>query len=424
MAWLELDRLDIDAALAPTVAALIADAACDATVDQLEELRARVFDHLEARGIALAPADARRLTTWFVDQRARALAPHRLELERFRIAIRSSTISLYEAEPNGTMLWIYNSQLERRAGSMIGRRLAELMSPAEGAKLDAILADVIATGKGRVFEAHLEIGGVKRVLFLAFEPRRDASGEIVGLVGSSVDITDPKRAEEELALALVYRETMMGILGHDLRNPVGAIQGVVGLLDLDPALSAQARKGLAHIDKAARRMGEMIQTVLDFTRARHGGFPIKRHAMALDELCTSVIDEALAAAPGRQIALATDGDVRGEWDQARLAQVVSNLVGNALVHGAPDTPVELGVSGVASTVSLAVTNRGATLAAAERERLFEPFTRGPDGLRPGKGLGLGLYIARQIVVAHAGTIAVDSSDGTTVFTVQLPRAAQ
>ncbi|MEO8554580.1 MAG: histidine kinase dimerization/phospho-acceptor domain-containing protein, partial [Kofleriaceae bacterium] len=291
MAWLELDRLDVDAALAPAVAALIADAPSDATLEHLELLRARVYDHLEARDLALAPADARRLTSWFVDQRSRNAAPHRLELERFRIAIRSSTISLYEAMPDGTMTWIYNSQLERRAGSMIGRRLAELMSPADASMFEAILAESVASGRPRAHEAIVEIGGVKRIIFLAFEPRRDPDGNVIGLVGSSVDITDPKRAEEELARALAYRETMMGILGHDLRNPVGAIQGVVGLLQLDPALSAPAKKGLAHIDKAARRMGEMIQTVLDFTRARHGGFPIKRHAMSLEELCTSVIDE-------------------------------------------------------------------------------------------------------------------------------------
>lgn len=424
MAWLDLDRLDVDTALAPIVAALIANAPCDATVDQLESLRARAFDHLESRDLPIAPADARRLTSWFVDQRARAMAASRLELERFRIAIRSSTISLYEAKPDGTMTWIYNSQLERYAGPMVGRRLRELMTPAEGDKLEALIAHVVATGEGVAYEGNIEIRGVKRVLFLGFEPRRDATGTIVGLVGSSVDITEPKRAEAELELALRYRETMMGILGHDLRNPVGAIQGVVGLLKLDPALPAQTLKGLAHIDKAARRIGEMIQTVLDFTRARHGGFPIKRHAMALDELCTSVIDEALAASPDRTISLASDGDTRGDWDQARLAQVVSNLVGNALVHGAPDMPIALGLAGIPTSVTLSVTNRGPTLAAAERARLFEPFTRGPDGLRPGKGLGLGLYIAREIVAAHAGTIAVDSSDGTTVFTVQLPRAAQ
>jgi PAS domain S-box-containing protein len=406
----------------PLLAALIANEPCDATIDELDQLRTRVFDHLEAHEVALPARDARQLTQWFVDQRARAVAPHRLELERYRIAIRNSTIALYESDIYGVMTWLHNSQLERFAGSMIGRRLNELLSPADSARLDAIEAEVRETGESRALECQIQLGAATRSVFLNFEGRRDANGTIVGFVGSSVDITEPKRAEAELAAALAYRETMLGILGHDLRNPLGAIQGVVGLLALDPNLTAPVKKGLVHVDKATRRMNEMIQTVLDFTRARfHGGFPIQRSAMSFEELCTSVIDEALLASPERTITLATAGDTHGEWDSGRLAQVVANLVGNAVAHGDRESPIALALAGD-TAVTLAVSNRGPTLSAALRDRLFDPFTRGSDGLRSGKGLGLGLYIAHQIVAAHAGTIAVDSSDGTTVFTVSLPRA--
>lgn len=406
----------------PLLAALIANEPCDATVDELDDLRARVFDHLETHEVALPARDARRLTRWFVEQRTRAVAPHWLELERYRIAIRNSPITLYESYPDGVLTWLHNSQLERFSGSMIGRRLNELLTPEDSARLDAVEAEVRATGEPRALELAIQLGSAKRSVFLNFEGRRDQSGTIVGFVGSSVDITEPKRAEAELAAALAYRETMLGILGHDLRNPLGAIQGVVGLLALDPALAPPIKKGLVQVDKAARRMNEMIQTVLDFTRARfHGGFPIQRSAMSFEELCSSVIDEALLASPERTITLTTTGDTRGEWDSGRLAQVVANLVGNAIAHGDRESPVALALVAT-DAITLAVSNRGPTLPAGLRDRLFDPFTRGADGLRAGKGLGLGLYIAHQIVSAHAGTIAVESNDGTTVFTVSLPRA--
>jgi PAS domain S-box-containing protein len=330
-----------------------------------------------------------------------------LENERFRIAVAHSPIVLYESLPDGTLTWIYNSQLERLTGSMIGRRLNELMTPETAAELERAKRLVLDTGERHAFEGAVEVNGVRRHLWLSFAPRRDATGAIVGLIGSSVDITD----------RIEYRDRMIGILGHDLRNPLAAIQGVVGVLRLDASLAEAVRKGLAQVDKAARRMNEMIQTVLDFTRARfHGELPIVRHPMSLHELCQTAIDDALAAAPGTAFRLVAEGDVRGSWDQARLAQVVGNLVGNAVAHGDSTAPIEIAVRGGADAVTLAVSNRGLTIAAADK--LFEPFERGE---RRGKGLGLGLYIARRIASSHGGMLDVTSAGGTITFTLRLPR---
>ena len=336
-----------------------------------------------------------------------------LENERFRLAVANSTIVLLEAALDGAATWIYNSQLGRIVGNTMGRRLNELMTPEAAAAYDSFRAEVLATGERRSFETALDLDGVRLHLWLNLGPRYDASGAIVGFIGSAIDITD----------RIEYRDRMLGILGHDLRNPLAAIQGVVGLLGLDANLSDRTRKGLEQVDKAAHRMNEMIQTVLDFTRARfHGELPVARTPMSLHELCQATIDDVQAAVPSATIRLTTDGDVRGNWDQARLAQVVANLVGNAVVHGDLAAPIDVTISeelivGGPALVSLAVTNRGPTSEAPEK--LFEPFVQGE---RRGKGLGLGLYIARRIASSHGGTLDCISRDNATTFTLRLPRA--
>src|SRR5205807_9421547 len=122
------------------------------------------------------------------------------------------------------------------------------------------------------------------------------------------------------------------------------------------------------------RMNEMIGTLLDFTRLRfRGGLPLALEPLALDELARTVVDELRAAHPRRDLRVAAAGALGGRWDRGRIAQVVSNLVGNALEHGAYESPVELALSADDGHVLLAVTNRGPTIPAGVVERLFEPF---------------------------------------------------
>jgi signal transduction histidine kinase len=173
-------------------------------------------------------------------------------------------------------------------------------------------------------------------------------------------------------------------------------------------------------------MLEMIGTLLDFTESRfRGSLPVAPVRTDIHQTCRSVVEELLAAEPGRTIELDLEGDGRGTWDPARMAQVVSNLVGNALKHGARHVPVRVSVEGDEDDVAVKVTNQGPVIAPALMAVLFEPFCRG-SALRDAshaRGLGLGLYIARQVVNAHGGEITVESTreQGTT-FTVRLPRA--
>ncbi|HEX9289468.1 MAG TPA: HAMP domain-containing sensor histidine kinase [Anaeromyxobacteraceae bacterium] len=240
-------------------------------------------------------------------------------------------------------------------------------------------------------------------------------------------IVEQKRTQHELAQALAFREQVMGILGHDLRNPLGAVRVLASLLLRRNELPEDVRESLAAIDRAGKRMLELIETLLDFSESRFKGrLPIAPVPTDMHELCRGVVEELLAAEPHVAIEIDGQGDARGSWDPARLAQVVSNLVGNAVKHGARGAPVRLLVRGDDEEVILEVRNEGPAIAPELLPVLFEPFRRGPaarEASSHARGLGLGLYIVRQIVDAHAGTIAVDSTaeQGTT-FTVRLPRA--
>jgi signal transduction histidine kinase len=169
-------------------------------------------------------------------------------------------------------------------------------------------------------------------------------------------------------------------------------------------------------------MTEMINTLLDFTLVHATGkLPV---AMVLIDLATVVreaTDEARAGNPDRAIEVDMRGDLRGEWDPARMAQALSNLIGNAMSYGDPRTPVRVLADGDDSDVSLRVKNDGPQISPELIPVFFEPFQRGPRGTSP-HHLGLGLYIVKQIVLAHRGTVDVDSSaESGTTFKMSLPR---
>jgi signal transduction histidine kinase len=236
------------------------------------------------------------------------------------------------------------------------------------------------------------------------------------------------RNQTELAAAVAFREQVLAIVGHDLRNPLGAISLSASMAlrrgDQLQDLSQETRRALGRIDAAATRMVEMIGTLLDFAQSRfRARLPISPEAMSLEDVVRKVVDELLTTNPGRPIELHLDGSWRGLWDPARIAQVVSNLVGNALTHGAATEPVRVSLSSADDAVVLEVRNRGPLIPAELMPVLFEPFRRGRTSAKTSRlgGLGLGLYIAHQIVVGHGGTIVARSTaDEGTTFTVRLP----
>ncbi len=221
-----------------------------------------------------------------------------------------------------------------------------------------------------------------------------------------------------------FRDQMLGIVGHDLRNPLGAVVMSAALLQKRGALSGWQARTVDRIRSSAGRMRRIIDDLLSYTRTRLGtGIPMTRRPADLDVLCRRVIDELLAANPDRTVDYSAEGPLDGEWDPDRLEQVLSNLVGNALEHGEPDVPVRVRAEGAAAEVRVEVRNAAHLLPPDFVEHAFEPFRRGPDATsRKATGLGLGLFIAREIVRAHGGEVAIHSSDGEGLaLSIVLPR---
>jgi PAS domain S-box-containing protein len=344
--------------------------------------------------------------------------------ERFRVALARSDITVFEQDAQGRYRWIHNPPAGWRAEEVLGRRSDEVVDPAEAARLAALDRAVLERGEG----VHEEVcvtkrGGPTRHLLLSQEPLRDASGAIVGITGAATDITEQKRVQEELAQALVFRERMMGVLGHDLRNPLAAVRALASLLGRRADLPASARESVDEIGRAGERMLELVETLLDFTSSRfRGGLPIAPAPADLHEVCRDVVEELRAAEPHRAIELELAGDGRGSWDPVRLAQVASNLVANALEHGGAEGPVSVRVGGDDEEAVLAVTNRGPAIAPELMQVMFEPFSAGTLAADGARGLGLGLYIVSEVVKAHGGAIEVSSTAARgTTFTVRLPR---
>jgi PAS domain S-box-containing protein len=349
--------------------------------------------------------------------------------ERFRVALAHSNITLFEQDTESRYRWVYNPPPGFHAPDLLGKTNDDLFPPEEAARVNALDRAVLRTGERVQEEIRITpLRGDTLHLLVSSEPLRDSAGAIVGITGAATDITDQKRAQEELSQALAFREQVMGILGHDLRNPLAAVRVLASLLSRREDLPENVRDSLSEIERAGKRMLEMIGTLLDFTESRFTRrLPIVPVPMDIHGMCRSVVEELLAAEPDRTVELDLEGDGRGVWDPARMAQVVSNLVANALKHGARHGQVRVSVGGAGEDVILKVANQGPAIAPAAMAVLFEPFRRGSavGDASHARGLGLGLYIARQIVNAHGGEITVESTgaQGTT-FTVRLPRAQQ
>ena len=268
----------------------------------------------------------------------------------------------------------------------------------------------------------------------------DRDGKLVGFAKVTRDLTHRRALDEEriaraaLEHALAeqkkieeLREQLIGIVGRDLRSPLSSIVIGTDLMLRRGTLHEADAKVTARIARSAERMGKIISQLLDFTRSRlGGGMRVDPRPADLAEICAQVIAEAETAHPDRVLEFEADPDVRGVWDSERLAQVVSNLVGNAIAHGKGDGAVSVVLRDEGDSVSLAVHNHGPAIPAELLPAIFDPFRgQARRSSRSSDGLGLGLFICRELVTAHGGEISVQSTDEAgTSFTVRLPRRAQ
>ncbi|WP_161490380.1 GAF domain-containing sensor histidine kinase [Stenotrophomonas maltophilia] len=241
-----------------------------------------------------------------------------------------------------------------------------------------------------------------------------AQGDLVGR-----QLAEFEQSNAELQRVAKQREEFIGVLAHDLRNPVQAIRAGVDLLSLG-ALSDSQQKVLGHINESADRIAELIDVTLDFTRGRLGsGIALKLEPWSdLSGILAMACREAMRPYPQRTCEVDLQLPLTFLCDAARLCQLLANLVINAAVHGTADQPIRVRGRSDGAGIEISVANQG-VIPAAQLAQMFEPFAR-PQERRLDAGLGLGLYIASQIAKAHGGTLSVTSSDSAgTVLTLRI-----
>ena len=274
----------------------------------------------------------------------------------------------------------------------------------------------------------LVVGGDVTGLLAVARPRiAESAEEHEWLLSALADQAAVALEKTRLDERAQFRERLIGIVSHDLRNPISAILlGATMLMrreDLDPGVLRVVTRMHSSADRAAR----MIRDLLDFTQARlGGGIEIRRTTADLHAIVRSLVEETEVTYPERRIDVAQSGTAEGHWDGDRLAQAVGNLITNALHYSPPQSSVRVETRGEGAQVTVAVHNDGEPIPAERLPHVFEPMQRAASEVnKAGRSVGLGLYIVRHLIEAHEGTVSVESSHGRgTTFTLTLPRSAK
>lgn len=333
--------------------------------------------------------------------------------------------------------------------SLVGKRFIDLLTAPGRILFETHLFPLLRMS-GAFEEVALDMagtdGGRLTVLVNASE-RRDAAGNCLSTDVAIFRATERRRYERELVAAQAaaralqkqlaaanaslerrlgderdlgrLREEFIAVLGHDLRNPLASIRSGARLLGREMS-SERAKTILTHVEGSTVRMSGLIDNVLDFARGRLGGGITLEidGTRSLEPVILQVVDE-LRYGSGREIVTTFAIDAPLSFDGQRLAQLASNLLGNALTHGAPDQPISIEARTVGERLDISVANGGEPIPPDAMEHLFQPFFRGD--VRPSKqGLGLGLHIASEIAKAHGGSLTVLSTPLETRFTFSMP----
>jgi signal transduction histidine kinase len=261
-------------------------------------------------------------------------------------------------------------------------------------------------------------------------PRFEPDGRFAGFIGSCVDITERKTLEADLRRAIRTRDVFLSVASHELRTPLTSLQLQVDMFAR--TLSRRAEEALAsgRLGESARkiaaqvlRLSELVDVLLDVSRIASGRLELNPEDLDLVKVVQGTVDRwgAVALQAGCALTFVAPASAPGRWDRLRIEQVLGNLLSNALKYGA-GAPVEVEVAALDERVRLRVSDRGIGIAAGDQSRIFERFERAASPNHYG-GLGLGLWIAHEIVVeAMGGTLTVTSAPGQgATFVVTLPR---
>lgn len=284
--------------------------------------------------------------------------------------------------------------------------------------LDLLFCNALSSESSRssddsfTFEGDLIRRDSSRIpVMLGMKPWDDARARRAAYV---LDMTDQRRRTQQ-------EETLLAVVSHDLRDPLAVVALAASLLKSED-LTDNQRKIVGRLDSASRQAVRLVSDLLDFTSARRSGIQLVRRDRDLHGIVQATLGSVLASWPGRRVQHERVGEATANVDEDRVAQVVANLVGNALQHSPRSSEVFVETRGESGAVLFSVANTGTPIPADLLPHLFAPWRRGAaPGDRHGS-LGLGLFIAHHLVAAHGGTIDVVSNqtEGTR-FSVRLPR---
>ena len=357
-----------------------------------------------------------------------------VELARLAAIVESSDDAIIGKKLDGTVT-AWNAAAERLFGytadEMIGHPISRLMTDGHKNDMWEILGRI---GRGERVE-HFETERLRKdgrtvEVSLSVSPVKDSAGRVIGAAKIARDISERKRLEaererllHEAKRAIEIRDAFLSVAGHEFRTPLAALS-----LSLHNwALRAQAEndpKTLERVQKAQQqveRLARLTEDLLDIGRISSGQLELRRERTDLTEVVREVVErlDESASRSGARVEIESSGPVFGEWDRSRLDQIVTNLLTNAVKFG-PGQPILLRVQRDSGDAELTVRDGGIGIAPADQERIFERFERAVSE-RSYAGLGLGLWITRQLVSAHGGTISVESEPGRgSTFRVRLP----
>lgn len=324
-----------------------------------------------------------------------------------------------------------------RGRALLGRPAFEALPEFAGQGFEALLEKALQTGQpsiGVEQRALLDRGdGTREERFYTFvyQPLRAAGERPASILSISADVTEVVQVRQRLArqatelqARAAFERQLIGIVSHDLKNPLSSLLLRAEFLAEAAELSPQSRDAIRKMKATILRTVRLVSDLLDFTTARlSGALPLSPAPTNLQTVVAQVLEEVELSFTEVRFAFSAHGDTSGLWDAARLGQVALNLLANAAKFSPPGGTVRVTMEGEEDAVRLAVTNAGHPIPAEVRAHLFEPL-QGGAGVDPtGRSLGLGLFIVKHLVDAHRGTLDVHSDETATTFTVVLPRRA-
>jgi sigma-B regulation protein RsbU (phosphoserine phosphatase) len=357
----------------------------------------------------------------------------------FEELFQSAPCGYAVADKNFRLLQV-NAALAEWMGSepadLVGRHFIDLLSIGGRLYFETHFAPMLRMS-GSLKEVALDLtspNGSRIPVIINAAERRDARGAVLGVLlvlfaaserrAYERDLVEAKSVAEritgEVQSASQLREELVAVLGHDLRNPVFALASGLKILKREP-LSARAQRVIGLMEGSVVRATALIENVMDFARARlGGGISLKLQDDApLRDVIEQVVAEMRLIAPGRQFEVAVEVSSGLTFDPGRFGQLFSNLLANAVVHGAADQPIRLTAGVDEAGLEVAVANGGQPISEEAMAKLFQPFFRGDSG-NDKQGLGLGLHIASEIAKAHGGSLTASSSAEETRFTFRMP----